>query len=317
MASLPQWFGKKDSPAFQRLQADHGVAGIAARDWVYPSSNPYVLTVYANQGLSHKESGDEDAHFARVSSLDYWRDSDEDNIADWLAGTEDPDGGSVFSKEMRNSGLGYPDPTLVRDPAFAALRWRPWFRHEEAARATREDLAIDALLHAMTGHVGDRSSDETRAAIEALQERLLRKERHDWAMPNVRWESRRMWFQRDPVQVRENLPTASLLIGRAPAKKTLSKFVESIQEEDARSRRKVEALLAEREYFLTEFRSELGIGDDEIAALHRGLEDFLVELELEVSGGGGAEKDAFVAIVQRMLARHRSLRPGAFESSAR
>ncbi len=312
-ASLPSWFGKAEDPLpqFRLLMNEHKLAGLSGRSWVHASENPYVLTIYANQGFTHKDSGDHDRDFARISSLDYWMDSDEDNIADWLNAAEDLNGRSVFSKEMRNSGLGFPDPSLVRDPAFASLRWRPWFRREEAERESREHRAVDAVLHAMSGHVGSGTSAEVREAIAELQERLLRKELHEWAMPNVRWESRRMWFQRNPVEVKEKLATANLLVKRAPVKLTLTKFLASLQGDDEITRKKVDAILAERDYFLNELRSEVGIGENQIAALHQGLEDFLVDLELEVETGGGADRDAFVTVVQELLARHRAVRPSS------
>lgn len=311
MAALPACFGDKpDSPEIMKLKESHAKAGIASANWVYPSTNPYVLTVYTNQGFALTESGDDDSHFQRVRSLDYWQDADEDNVADWLSKAEDPSGASVFSKEMRNSGLGYPDPTLVRDPAFAGLRWRPWYRHEEAARESQAHRATDAVLYAMYGHVGTRSSDETKELVGELADRFARKELHAWAMPNIRWEGRRMWFQRDAVQVDDRISTANgLLVDGAPTRLTLTKFMAAISATDEPTRRAVDGLMAERTHFHEEMPSRIGISDDHFRALHQGVEDFLVDLEVEVSKRGGGEKDAFVALVAGLLARHRESRP--------
>lgn len=306
LAALPQCFGKD---AIQRLNDEHVKAGIAGNQWAYESANPYVLTVYANQSFALKDSGDDDVHFRRVRSLEYWQDADEDNIAEWLALAEDQGGASVFAKQMRNSGLGYPDPTLVKDDAFATLRWRPWYRSEEAERDAQAYRALDAILYGLYGNLGSGSSRETRELVEELIERLESKEMHEWAMPNIRWENRRMYFQRNAVEVRDDLPTANGLVKGAPERLTLTKFVTKWSGVDESTRKAINGLRAESEYFRNELTLEVGISTSHLKALHRGVEDFLVDLELEVSKASGSDKEAFESLVAGLLERHRALRP--------
>ena len=230
---------------------------------------------------------------------------DHDDLATWLQWAECPDGESVFTEHANNIGLGFADPTMVKDEGFRNLRWRPWVSRERELEAERAHRSTDALLHALLGNSGSNSSKDVLSAIAHINEIVTRRGLDQWAMPNVQWSSNRMWFSRNPVDVAG--PTANLFVSgsRGPKKFTLTGILSWLEDEGAESDRRVDALLAEKEHLRKNLAEQYGIGEIHFKELHRGLEDFLVDLQDEMSRMGGSHADRFQEIVSALLARHR------------
>jgi hypothetical protein len=113
--------------------------------------NDFVLLALSYEGTYEIE---------RIASLDYWKALPK--VARWLERCEDKSGASIFSTEDENKGIGYPDPSFVRNSELAALRWRPWYKEAEAkaieamavsqqnaAAQLAENMAFDATLYAL------------------------------------------------------------------------------------------------------------------------------------------------------------------------
>ncbi len=298
------------SPSFARGGWEEG-EGWNADSTIPPSGNPFVMSAYTMKGLLGSRSGkqlpDGRDPFDRVSSMQYFRSIDADNIPQWLAWAEDPNGESVFTEVQDNIGLGFADPSVVRDPALRDLRWRPWARRADEVLKQRSFQAIDALLWGLVGHQGQDTSAEDQRLIEnflgAIETHgLLDK---GWIFPMVSFERSKFRFTRNPVRLDGGDSTSNLLVRRnrpvAPA--TVTKIFEMLSDPEQASA--VTAVLEEKRQFMENEAPEFGIGAVHFKALDRALEAFLEDLLDQLPGKAGAHKEEFQTLLERLLSRHR------------
>ncbi len=158
----------------RKLAGDHVKIQFPAADVRADGSvgNPFVLFAFSYEGVDDIE---------KIESLDYWK--TQPKVTTWLKRCEDPSGSSMFIREQGNNGIGFPDPSFVRDPKLAAMRWRPWYKQEEAqaneAEAAKkfqaeqqrvENEALDAALYALL---------DPKDSVKAALARRVK----GWAMP--------------------------------------------------------------------------------------------------------------------------------------
>ncbi len=134
---------------------------------------------------------------AHVTSLDYWRDSNEHEVQTLLDWTEDPNGKSWFTPTRNTFGIGYEIPAFVTNDVLRNCRWRPWAMDKEAQQeAERQALEYrkeDAIIYAMLSPEGAFGKPISRggepvphpiigAAMSSGAETLL------WNLPLLQWD---------------------------------------------------------------------------------------------------------------------------------
>lgn len=293
----------------QKLQTAYKSAGLRTRGWVTEGGNPFVMTAYTMQSLVGEKDVHSDEHLDRVHSMKYHQQVDRDDLAAWLRWSESPDGESVFTERANNIGLGFADPTMVRDARFRDRRWRPWARRDEEAAAAREHQATDAILYALLGNVGTGAPGEVHTAVQHVGDIFQARGLDEWRFPILTWSNRKMRFSRDPVAVHAGTQN-SLVTGRSSERNfTLTELVAWMSEDDGDARARVKFLLDEREVLRTAIGPNYGIGASHFAELHKGVECFLVDLQREMNKMGGSHAERFRETVDSLLARHRSMTP--------
>jgi len=132
--------------------------------------NPFVMLAYVSNSYDIATRADQDSvESQRLASIDYWKSST--RLRTELELCERSDGSSVFSTDRDTTGLGYLNPTFVREEAWASLRWRPWYdssRARQADELTRHRVE-DAILYMLAASLGDVEHPRATALLESVR----------------------------------------------------------------------------------------------------------------------------------------------------
>lgn len=150
--------GNLHAGLFKRVEADPRLAkaGLKKDSISLPkrtNDQPYLMLAHVQMAysipLEHDRFPEREEN--PLASVEYWKDDAE--VRNVLERMEDAVSPLVFDAKTRLSGLGYLNPTFVRDEYWAGLRWRPWY-DESSARVREADrihVVSDAILYLMLG----------------------------------------------------------------------------------------------------------------------------------------------------------------------
>lgn len=244
--------------------------------------NPFIMLAYVSDSYDLERAGQGDGEASkRLASIDYWQ--NDARLRRELEACEDPDGASVFSKSGDAFGMGYLNPTFVRDEGWASLRWRPWYEHSKAKLRAEEarHRIEDAILYLVaashdTGHnKADQLLAEARSAGDpSLDPPLLRLEGNKFSF------TRRAVVRKGKQRVQGDAIPQKLLGGRDG----IVKFRRLLEKD--------EALLAEIESERSLFDAALidaGVTDPVRKAIRKALHDRMDALRTEAEGQGGED----------------------------
>ncbi len=244
--------------------------------------NPFLMLAYVSDSYDLERDGRGDGESAkRLASIDYWQ--NDARLRKELEACEDPDGASVFATRGDAFGMGYMNPTFVRDEAWAELRWRPWYEQSKAklrAEETRHRIE-DAILFmvAASSDTGHAKADQIAREARSVGEPSLEP-------PLLRLEGNKFSFVRRPV-VRKGKQRA---FGDSIPQKLLNS-----RDGIVKFRRRLaqdENLLAEIEAERSLFDAalvEAGITDPVRKAIRKSLHDRIDALRTEAEGQGGED----------------------------
>lgn len=147
--------------------------------------NPFQMLACVTEGFTCDRAGSGPseqtaihAAFDTISSLDYWRASNDPHVKTFLEWVEDPSGRSMFADVEYSFGLGYTVPAFVTNEQLRRARWRPWAIDTEQRLERQGGMGVDTLLYALLGSDGKRSS-----ALLQLQVKNEDGETSDWTLP--------------------------------------------------------------------------------------------------------------------------------------
>ena len=101
-----------------------------------------------------------------ISSLDYWKEAE---IVDEIRAAESEDGPLIFDTSRgRNGGLGFIDPSYVRDRKLVEMRWRPWAEGMDTPERRSTEESVQALYYALFGN-HEETSSEIRRRLSEIQ----------------------------------------------------------------------------------------------------------------------------------------------------
>ena len=209
----------------------------------------------------------------------------------------------MFSNEFGNFGLGFADPTMVRDPGFRDLRWRPWATTEtDMALAARNEL-LDAVLYGLNGHSGSSLPESEQELVNGVSKRVLRKD--GWTFPVIDFASGNYAMARATYKLEYDMlrqsGTAFSAGDRIGSIQKLFKMVK----DPGKGAEIVFDLLEERDLFWGDVASEVGVGKAERRALLLGVMTFLEDRLAEAAKVPGENRAKFTELLNRLLSRQK------------